>query len=367
MGKILGRYILREVVTAWLLVTGVLLVLLLANQVAAVFERAAVNQFPQAVVLQLIWLGTIQNLSILVPVGLLLGIVIAFGRLYHDTEMAAALACGVGPSVIYVPIGILAVVVTGLLAWLTLVLGPNAMSQTLTLRNEALRAGQFAPIASGKFRTFGGRSAVVYAEEVNPDGTLRNVFVELNHGSQVSVALADRAKHTVTPDGLTHTITLYDGERVEGVPGTSQWQIVHFAEYVAPVEVPAPTDVVKNLDATPTAVLFQSTDRVQRAELHWRVSLPLICLVLALLGMPLSKLNPRQGRYARFFLAVVIYFVYFNLVSAGKSWIARGTIPEAFGLWWAHAIVILLGLVVIFTPRWIARLRHRPAPREATA
>ena len=98
MGNILGRYILREVVLAWLLVTGVLLVILLANQVVGVLERAAANQFPQGVVLELIWLGALQNLSILLPVGLLLGVVLAFGRLYADSEMAAALACGAGPA-----------------------------------------------------------------------------------------------------------------------------------------------------------------------------------------------------------------------------------------------------------------------------
>ena len=361
LGTILGRYILREVVTAWLVVTGVLLVILLANQVAGVLERAAVNQFPQGVVLELIWLGTLQNLSILVPVGLLLGVVLSFGRLYHDSEMAAALACGVGPATVYVPIAALAVVVTGLLAWLTLVLAPQATERTLSLRSAALRAGQFAPIAAGKFRTFGGRSAVVYAEDVNPDGTLGNVFVERNRGARVEVAIADRARHTVTPDGMTHTITLYDGERFEGVPGSPEWRIVRFAEHVVPVQVPALADVVKNLDAQSSRTLYNSADLVERAELHWRVALPMMCIVLTLLAIPLSRLNPRQGRFARVWLAGLIYFVYANLISAGKVWLARDTVPEAIGLWWTHALVVLLALAVIFGPRAMARLRHQGA------
>jgi len=109
LGKILGRYVLWEVVVTFVVVTAVLLVVLLADQVAAVLERAAVNQFPQGVVLQLIWLGALQNLSILIPVGLLLGVVLAFGRMYHDSEMAAALACGVGPGSVYRPVALLAI------------------------------------------------------------------------------------------------------------------------------------------------------------------------------------------------------------------------------------------------------------------
>ncbi len=359
LGTILGRYVLREVIAAWLVVTGVLLVLLLAQQIAAVLERAATNQFPQGVVLQLIWLGALQNLSILVPVGLLLGVVLSFGRLYHDSEVAAALACGVAPAKVYVPIGALAILVTAFLAWLTLVLAPQATERTLALRNAALRAGQFAPIAAGKFRTFGGQSAVVYAEEVNADGTLANVFVERNIGPRVEVAVANRARHTVTTDGMTHTITLYDGERFEGVPGSPEWRIVRFAEHEIPVEVPALSDVVKNLDAQPSLALYESKDLVKRAELHWRVALPTMCIVLTLLAVPLSRLNPRQGRYARVWLAVVIYFVYSNLISAGKVWIAHGTVPESLGLWWTHAAVILLALAVILAPPLAARLTHR--------
>jgi lipopolysaccharide export system permease protein len=259
------------------------------------------------------------------------------------------------------PIAILTLVVTALLAWLTLVLAPDATARTLSLRNAALRAGQFAPIAAGKFRTFGGRNAVVYAEQVNPDGTLGNVFVERNRGNEVEVAVADRARHTVTPDGMTHTIVLYDGERLKGVPGNPQWLIEKFGEHTVPVQVPALSDVVKNLDAQPSQALYESTDKVKRAELHWRIALPVMCIVLTFVAVPISRLNPRQGRYARFLPAIVLYFVYSNLVSAAKVWIARGTVPEWLGLWWTHVLVVLLALAVIFAPRLVARLRHREA------
>ncbi|HLJ39627.1 MAG TPA: LptF/LptG family permease, partial [Steroidobacteraceae bacterium] len=162
MGNILGRYILREVAAAWLVVTGVLLVILLANQVVGVLERAAANQYPQNLVLELIGLGSLQYLWVLLPVGLLLGVVLAFGRMYHDSEMAAALACGVGPLNVYLPVALLAVLVTVALGWLTLALAPSATQRALGLRNEALRAGQFGAITAGKFRSFGGGSAVVY-------------------------------------------------------------------------------------------------------------------------------------------------------------------------------------------------------------
>ncbi len=359
MRNILGRYILREVVLAWLLVTGVLLVILLAYQVVGVLERAAANQFPSGVVLQLIWLGALQYLSILLPVGLLLGVVLAFGRLYADSEMAAALACGAGPANVYLPVVLLALVVAAALAWLTLVLAPQATQQALTLRQAAVRAGQFAPIAAGKFRSFGGGTAVVYAQGVNSDGTLRNVFIERGQGPVVQVALAERARHSVTADGMTHILTLYDGERFEGVPGSAEFRIVRFAEHVVPVQVPVVSDVVRDLEARPSALLAQSADAAQRAELHWRIATPLMCLVLALIAVPLAHLRPRQGRYARVWVALLIFLLYSQLISVGKVMIARGQVPQVLGLWWTHAVVVALALLIILGPGLRNRLRYR--------
>ncbi|HTT42351.1 MAG TPA: LPS export ABC transporter permease LptF [Steroidobacteraceae bacterium] len=359
MGKILGRYILREVVLAWLLVTGVLLVILLAYQVVGVLERAAANQFPPGVVLQLIWLGALQYLSILLPVGLLLGVVLAFGRLYADSEMAAALACGAGPAYIYFPVVGLALLVATALAWLTLLFAPQATEQALALRREAVRAGQFAPLVAGKFRSFVGGTAVVYAQEVSADGTLRDVFVERSRGPLIQVALADRARHSVTADGQTHILTLYDGERFEGVPGSAEFRIVRFAEHVVPVQLPSGHDEIRDLEARPSALLARSREPEQRAELQWRIATPLMCLVLALIAVPLARLRPRQGRYARVWVALLIFLLYSQLISVGKVMIARGRAPPLLGLWWTHAIVVAFALLVLFTPTLRTRLRYR--------
>jgi lipopolysaccharide export system permease protein len=344
---------------AWLAVTSVLLVILLANQVVGVLERAAANQYPQSVVLELIGFGAMQDLTILLPVGLLLGVMLALGRLYHDSEMTAALACGAGPHNLYAPVALLALLVSAALAYLSLLQSPEATQRALSLRNTALRAGQLTPIAPGKFRTFGSANAVVYAQDVNQDGSLGNVFVERNLGSEVEVALAERARHAVTPDGMTHILTLYDGERFEGVPGSLQFRIVRFAEHVVPVQVPPMADVIKALEARPTWSLLNSSDAGERAELHWRISMPIMCMVLALLAVPLARLRPRQGRYARVWIAVLIFFLYYALASTGKTWIARGAAPEPLGLWWTHVVVALLALVVIMGPGVANRIRYR--------
>jgi len=93
-----------------------------------------------------------------------------------------------------------------------------------------------------------------------------------------------------------------------------------------------------------------------RAELHWRLGLPLATLLLALLAVPLSRSRPRQGRFARLFAGAVLYLVYMNLLALGRSWLGHGQLPGWAGLWWAHVPVLLLWLGLLAREQgWLRR------------
>jgi len=349
-----------------LAVTLVLLLILLTNEGARVLSRAADNQYPHDVVFALIGLGALQHLPLFVPIGLLLGMVMAFGRLYHDSEMTAALACGVGMARIYAPVIGVGLVVAALLAWLSLAVGPASMARVLALRSQAAHAGQFAPVAPGRFRSFGGGSTVVYAQDTLADGTLTNVFVERDRGGRVEVTLAKRATHAISADGQNFTITLYDGERYEGVPGAAQYRIIKsFDSLTIPVQLPPLRDVAADLDAAPTRELIGSPALDHQAQLQWRIALPVMGLVLAVLAVPISHLRPRRGRLSRVWLAVLLFILYFNLLSGGRVAIEHGTLPAALGLWWTHAVVVITVLLISRAPVWLARLRNRSATEQA--
>jgi lipopolysaccharide export system permease protein len=98
------RYVLREVVQTWVAVTGVLVAILVSNQLSRVLGQAADNQYGRRIVFELIALGAVMNLSVIVPVGLLLAVVLTLGRLYHDSEVAALQACGFAPSKMLPPL-----------------------------------------------------------------------------------------------------------------------------------------------------------------------------------------------------------------------------------------------------------------------
>lgn len=359
--RILQRYLLREMSVNFLAVTLVAVALLLVNVVGSVLARAAQLQYQKGFVLELIGLGAAQEVAILLPFGLLLGIVLAFGRLYHDSEMAAAQACGVGVGRVAVAVWLLALPVTILIAWLNFDLAPRAAAAEVAMRNEALRAALTAAPEAGKFRSFSGGRIVVYARSTNLGGDLTDVFVKRTEGAILETTVARRAHYTVSNDGENVTITLYDGERVEGTPGSNRYRIMRFGEQLIPLRTPEAAARAPRADEMRTAALFQSRDPKLRAELQWRLGLPLMTLVLTALAVPLGRLRPRQGRYAHVWVAVLIFALYANLALAGRTWLERGVVPSAFGLWWVHGLFLMLSLLAIMWPPLQRRLRARVA------
>ena len=341
------RYVLREVVQTWLAVTGVLVAILVSNQLSRVLGQAADNQYGRHVVFDLIALGAIMNLSVIVPVGLLLAVVLTLGRLYHDSEMAALQACGFAPARLLVPLFCFASVIAAGLAWLVFVQVPQADSQVQLLRQSALKEAQFGQLDAGRFRSFSGGDAVFYAERVDQEGVLHNVFVQRETAGRIEVALADTATYSKAALNGMHLVTLFNGRRYEGVPGREDFRVIEFREHGIPIATPSDVAGTRDPDTKPTRELLGSHDPSDVAQLQFRTSTPLMALVLTLIAVPLSRLRPRQGRYTHVGFAIVVYFVYSNLLSAAKVWIEKGDLPPAIGVWWVHLAALALGVYLV--------------------
>jgi lipopolysaccharide export system permease protein len=345
--RILDRYVFREVAGTWLAVTGVLLAILVSNQLARILGLAASDGLPQQVVMTLIGLTSIQNLTVLMPIGTLLAVMMSLGRLYHDSEMAAIRACGSGPERLYVPVMVLAAIVAAGLAWLAFDIAPTAYGKAIDLKRQALREAQFGQLEPGKFRTFAGGAAVFYAERADDAGVLYNVFIERRDGDKVEIAVAGRAVHRIEEDGRLHVIVLSDGERYDGVPGEPNFRRLRFSEHGIPVRVPDPDAGRRRPESKTTAELFASSDPDDQSELQWRFSLPLMVILLAFLAVPLSALRPREGRYARVAVAILVYFAYANLIATVRIWIEKGQLDPGFGLWWVHLLLLAFSLYLL--------------------
>src|SRR4030095_3129799 len=139
MTRILDRYLLREVLGASFAVTLLLMLILVCSRSARVLGEAAAGELPRDAVLTLLGLTSVYYLLILAPFGLFLGVMLALGRLYRDSEMTAISACGIGPVRLLRPLLMLAGLVAALLAWLALDIAPWAAGQALLTKRLAQR------------------------------------------------------------------------------------------------------------------------------------------------------------------------------------------------------------------------------------
>jgi lipopolysaccharide export system permease protein len=210
-------------------------------------------------------------------------------------------------------------------------------------------------VEAGKFRIFDDGRTVVYAQSADPGGELHGVFIKHDRGAVLETAVAQRAQYTVSRDGFTQTVTLLDGERRDGTPGSNRYRVLKFQQMLIPLTAPDSAPAGPRLSELSAAQLLARGDPRALAELHWRLGLPIMTLVLTALAVPLSRLRPRQGRYARVWQAVLVFALYANLATAARAWIDRGRLPVVLGLWWVHGLFLLLALAAIYAPAWQRR------------
>lgn len=346
MRRILDRYIFREIASTWLGVTGVLLVILLTNQFARTLGEVAKGHLPRGAATDMIALSAAQYLTILVPIGLFLSVMLALGRLYRDSEMPAMMACRVGPGGIYRPLVWLLVPLSLGVAWLSIDLAPRSLQAVDRIAAEARREADLTSIEPGRFIEVGPSNAVVYGESVSKRGVMHNVFLQrqIDDSDAIEVVVAERGEQIESDDPDVRYLVLYNGRRYEGVPGTSQFRVVEFAEHGIPYRLPslAPPELTPREMSIVT--LMRSRDLAQVAEVQWRLGVPLATIILGLLAVPLAKTQPRAGRYGRLAIGLLVFIIYLNLMSASKAWIEQGVVPPIVGLWWVHGVVLLLAL-----------------------
>lgn len=360
MFRILDRYILKETAQTWLSVTLVLLAILLSNQFARVLGDAARDKIAKDAVFSVIGLTALQYLTILIPFGLFLAIMLALARLYSDSELPAMMACRVGPAGLFRPLAWLALPLAALVAWLALFVAPGALQRIELISTEAQRQLDLGALEPGRFVSAGGANAVIFAEQIDNAGVLQRVFLQRRDGERVEVVLAEQGEQRISDDEDTRFIVLSDGRRYLGVPGEGEFQVIEFAEYGVPYELPAAEQPILEAEAKPTTELLAANDPQSIAELQWRLSVPISTLVLALLAVPLSRTQPRQGRYGKLAIGVLVFIIYFNLLGAAKVWVEREQIIPALGIWSVHGAMLIVALALLANQNgWLSWLHPR--------
>ena len=354
--------LLRELVAVAVATFVVLLGIVITMLLVRLLGQAAAGAITTAGVAILMGFAIINYLPVLFSLTLFISVLMTLTRSYRDSEMVVWFSCGMGLTRWIRPVLIFAGPVVLIIATLSLLLSPWAVSKSEELRRQMDSRDDVSAVSPGVFRESRQAQRVYFVEEVSgSENLVANVFVSsVQHGKQ-GVMVAARGFQETAPNG-DRFLVLLDGRRYEGEPGAADYKIYEFHRYAMRVDaIEGRAARAPTTKAVSTFSLLREPTPAHMAELAWRVGLPASALILTLLAIPLSFVNPRAGRSMNLVLALLIYMAYSNLLSITQAQIAQSRLSLPVGLLGVHAamLVILLALfyrrLVVFS--WFRLVR----------
>jgi len=344
---IFQRALLREFAGTALAVFLVLLGIMLTTQLVHFLGQAAGGIITSNSVTALLALTALSFMPVLLSLTLFISVLMTLTRSYRDSEMVVWFSGGVSLTGWVRPVLAFALPLVFTVALLALWLSPWAVQKSEELRLAMDSRDDVSTITPGVFRESRQAQRVFFVEEVSGTGNLvANVFVSsVQHGRE-GVMVARRGFQETAPNG-DRFLVLMDGRRYEGEPGNADFKIYHFERYAMRVEAHEAVRA-QSTRTIPTADLLGDATPRHRGELARRVGLPVSALILALLAIPLSFVNPRAGRSVNLVLAVLIYMIYNNVISITQAAIAQSRVEFVTGATGIHLVMLMLLLLLFY-------------------
>lgn len=335
--------LLRELVAAAVATFFVLLGIVITMLFVRLLGQAASGAITSTGVATLLGFTIIHYLPVLLSLTLFVSVLMTLTRSYRDSEMVVWFSCGMGLTRWIRPVLLFAAPLVFTIALLSLVLAPWAVSSSEEFRRRMDSRDDVSAVAPGVFRESRLAQRVYFVEEVSgTENLVANVFVSATQHGKQGVMVAARGFQEIAENG-DRFLVLLNGRRYEGEPGSAQYKVYEFDRYAMRVEiVEARAPRAPTTKTLSTIELLRDPKLSNLAELSWRVGLPASALILSLLAIPLSFVNPRAGRSMNLVLALLIYMAYSNLLSIAQAYIAQSRISLAAGLLGVHALMLLI-------------------------
>ncbi|MBT8149625.1 MAG: LPS export ABC transporter permease LptF [Gammaproteobacteria bacterium] len=346
---LLFRYLNASVMQATLAVTIILLLIVTSGRLAKYLSEASAGNLAADLVFWIILYRIPDFLPLIIPLGLFVGILLTYGRLYVDSEMTVLNACGTSKTKVLGITLLPAILVSTMVAGLTLWAAPASLARVQGLLEESRNAHGLALFREGKFQTDRDGRSVVYVKSLPSKRDFEQVLlVEQRRNGSIALVLAQRGEVLPADDPNMRYVKLIDGALYEGSIGSQNYQLTRFESYAEKIHLRREAEQVKlKIDALPTRQLFNSNKLAEQAALHWRFSLPTTVIVVAILAVPLSKTDRRKGRYTKMLPAILLYLVYIISLSGARSVVESGDYPP-IALWLVHLAFLVFALLLTY-------------------
>lgn len=366
------RYLTAEVLKSQIAVFLTLMTIFVSQKFVRILSDASDGGTPSDLILSYLALKLPQLAVYILPLSLFLGIILAYSRIYADSEMTVLKACGVSEWYV-VRVTLISSVVFALLAGaLSMYVAPWANEKEYQLKEQAEADAGLSSLRAGRFQQTGNEKAVVFIHDINQQGKeLNKVFVaqlpdkESNQAARLVYAQTGRV---IEQESGAQQLQLDSGYRFETDGQSQALSKTEFGSYQVQIQEQEIEHQRRKLEAVPTAQLLTMNTPEAVAQFQLRLSTPISIILLTLMAVPLSVVNPRQGKFAKLVPAIGLYLGYFIMLNAGKFLVAEGKVPTLVGLWWIHISALFIGAYLIAKGRpfgvW---LRSLFAKRAQTA
>ena len=281
-----------------------------------------------------------KYIAYLLPISFFLAILIVCGRMFSNSELVVMFACGISwfKFLRFFMIPALFLFIIELI--LTLIIVPQINHHYSLVKNTAIKNSLISFIQPKKIIYLNSGKQVMYINSIDNNNILSNIFIyqKKSQGNIIITAPkgyieidSDENQFLILENGYIYDTNTHNTEIQKG----NFEQLKQF--------IPTKVTINHNLstESMPTMQLIKSTKPIHQSELQWRLSLPLAIPVLTFIALTICKTQPRsQNRYSKIIPGILIFIVYFNLLTLAKSWTSDGTITPWLGLWWVHALFI---------------------------
>ena len=356
---IIVRYLLKEVAKTQLAVFLVLMTIFISNKFVRILDDAAEGGIPGHLVMVFIGLKVPDLAGMILPLSLFLGILLAYGRIYADSEMTVLHACGVSEWYVVRVTLILSLITALFTGIFTLYLSPTASEYEYQVKEQLAADSGLSSLMAGRFQTTGNNKAVIFIHDKNrDDNTFEKVFVaqlpdkKSTDKSIINASLVyAQSGQVIEEDSGLQRLVLSDGTRYQNDTKSKEFKEVSFDKYYIQIQDQKVAHKNRKLRAISTPDLFKEDTSAYSAETHWRIAFPIACLIMTLIAVPLSVVNPRQGKFAKMLPALLLFLGYFLMLTAVRSGVESSTIPKSVGLWPVHFFVFVLGVSLLVKDR----------------
>ena len=327
------------------MICGVLLLLMVSYSALGYLSDAASSLIPVNLLAALIFAKTVAAFELFLPLALYVTLLVGLGKLYSEQEISALQASGMSVLGLVRSLLPLIIVVTVATALVSLYMRPWAYDLRYVFKYQAEDTHDFDRIESGYFYENPDAQTVYFAKEVNQDAnTKRDVFVHETASESIRIINSDNSYTIESNDGAPPVVVFLDGTAYQHVHDGVDTVIKFNRLTLLPEESEAEPRGFKR-KAAPSAVLAKSTVPEEIAEFQWRATSAFKAFMLAIIAIYLAKTSPRQGRYGKLVLGVLLFFLVHGVSLVLKSSIEQGKFDVIPGMW---TVVIGLGVFMSY-------------------